>query len=63
MNQEIQANIYWHSLLEKWIGEVTEVGENQTCLYYIERANWDEVALGISRFLSGLTTTGLATYV
>lgn len=62
MNQEIQVNIYWHNLLEKWVGEVNEVGKDQTCLYYTEKPDWDEVALGVSRFIMGLTAAKVSEY-
>jgi hypothetical protein len=51
MKPETQVNIYWHSLLQKWVGEVIELTDQEYCVFYKEDADWNLVVSKISEFL------------
>jgi hypothetical protein len=51
MKPETQVNIYWSGLLQKWVGEVVELTDQERCVFYKEDADWDLVVSKISGFL------------
>jgi hypothetical protein len=51
MKPETQANVYWSSLLQKWIGEVVELSEQEHCVFHKENVDWNLVMAEVSNFL------------
>lgn len=58
MKPETQVNIYWSGLLQKWIGEVVELTDQERCVFYKEDQDWDLITFKVSEFLLEQTRFG-----
>jgi hypothetical protein len=61
MIPEIQANIYWSPLLEKWVAEIKELTHEETCVFYKEHVDRNLVLFEVSRFFAEQTNTNART--
>ena len=48
---EIQINVYWHELLQKWVAEVRNLAEHDLCIFFTESLEYDTVVARVCEFL------------
>lgn len=61
MIPEIQANVYWSHLLQKWVAEIKELTHEENCVFYKENADRNLVLFEVSRFFAEQTNTNART--
>lgn len=50
-NESLQVNIYWSSLLQKWVGEVRCLEMHDLCMFYVESDMECEALLKVGGYL------------